>query len=114
MAGCGETIGLVRVPCRFGGSRPYFICPGVVNGTSCGRRVTKLYSGGRYFLCRHCYGLAYASQREDEMDRALRRANKIRMRRGGQPGDAAEPRAGRPKQQSHLIMLPRNSCERFP
>jgi len=66
--------------CRFGGARPYFVCPGVVNGITCGRRVAKLYGAGTYFLCRHCYRLAYASQREDRYDRALRRANNIRMR----------------------------------
>jgi hypothetical protein len=84
-----ETVGIIRVPCQFGGARPYFICPGVVNGIHCGRRVAKLYQGGQYFLCRHCYGLAYASQREDEMDRALRRANKIRVWLGGQLGMAS-------------------------
>src|SRR4051794_36064073 len=26
-----ETVLIVRTPCRFGGTRPYFICPGVVN-----------------------------------------------------------------------------------
>src|SRR6476660_6694585 len=31
------------VPCRFGGERPYFICPAVVNGGACGRRVAKLH-----------------------------------------------------------------------
>jgi hypothetical protein len=81
-----ETIRIVRVPCRFGGTRPYFICPGVVNGVSCGRRVAKLHGPGRYFLCRHCYRLASASQREDRYDRALRRANNIRRRLGGDPG----------------------------
>ncbi len=29
-----ETVRIVRVPCRFGGARPYFICPGVVNGVA--------------------------------------------------------------------------------
>src|SRR5437660_9273810 len=24
-----EDVGIVRLPCRLGGSRPYFICPGV-------------------------------------------------------------------------------------
>ena len=75
--------------CRFGGSRPYFICPGVVNGVACGRRVAKLHGPGRYFLCRHCYRLAHASQSEGAWDRALRRANKIRQRLGGDPGMAA-------------------------
>lgn len=80
------AVPLVWVPCRFGGERPYFVCPGVVNGVPCRRRVLKLYGAGRYFLCRHCYGLAFASQSESEYDRALRRANKIRMRLGGEPG----------------------------
>jgi hypothetical protein len=81
-----EPVRIVRVPCRFGGTRPYFICPGVVNGTSCGRRVAKLYIDGRYFLCRYCYRLAHASQSESKCDRALRRTNKLRERLGGEPG----------------------------
>jgi hypothetical protein len=84
-----ETVRVLRVPCRFGGARPYFICPGVVNGISCGRRVAKLHGSGRFFLCRHCYRLAHASQSEGGWDRALRRANKIRQRLGGDPGMAA-------------------------
>jgi hypothetical protein len=91
-----ETVRVVRVPCQFGGTRPYFICPGVVNGVPCGRRVIKLHGSGRYFLCRHCYRLAHASQSEGTWDRALRRANKIRMRLGGEPG-MASPFPPRPK-----------------
>ena len=49
-----EVVRIVRVACRFGGTRPYFVCPGVVNGIACGRRVAKLHGPGRYFLCRHC------------------------------------------------------------
>ena len=78
-----EPIRILRVPCRLGGTRPYFICPGVMNGAACGRRVAKLHGAGRYFLCRHCYSLAYASQSESEADRDLRRANKLRQRLGG-------------------------------
>ena len=91
-----ETVRIVRVARRFGGVRPYFICPGVVNGISCGRRVAKLHGCGHYFLCRHCHHLAYASQSEDGWDRSLRRANKIRQRLGGDPGMAA-PFPSRPK-----------------
>ncbi|MFQ5643989.1 MAG: hypothetical protein ACE5FQ_09840 [Thiogranum sp.] len=68
-------------PCNFGGQRPWFLCP----ARGCGRRVAILYGGG-IFACRHCYQLAYASQRETPDDRAARRANKIRERLGWEPG----------------------------
>ena len=74
---------IVWMPCRLGGWRPYFLCPGIVNGVVCNRWVTKLYGAGDYFLCRHCYRLAYASQRENGSDRAFRRGHKIRARLGG-------------------------------
>jgi hypothetical protein len=85
-----EAVRLAHVSCRFGGARPYFICPGLANGSACGRRVTKLYGAGLYFSCRHCYRLAHASQSEGASDRSLRRANKVRERLGGDPGMAAE------------------------
>ncbi len=91
-----ETVRIFRVSCRLGGTRPYFICPGVVSGITCGRRVAKLHGPGRYFLCRHCYRLAHACQREGALDRMFRRANKIRQRLGGDPG-MAMPFPGRPK-----------------
>ena len=81
-----ETVRIIHVPCRFGGTRPYFICPGVLNSIACSRRVAKLYGADRYFLCRHCYRLAYGSQSEGEWDRAFRRANKTRIQLGGEPG----------------------------
>ena len=83
-----ETVPIAYVPCNYGGTRPYFLCPGYVDGRRCGRRVGKLFSGGRYFLCRHCYSIAYRSQSETRYDRALRRANKSRMALGGDPGTA--------------------------
>lgn len=42
-----------------------------------------LYGVGRYFLCRHCYGLGYESQREDRADRLRNKAQEIRRRLGG-------------------------------
>lgn len=83
-----QNVNLTYVDCQFGNKRPYFICPGVVNGRPCYRRVRKLFSGGKYFLCRHCYDLAYASRSEARQDRMLRRANKLRMALGGEPGTA--------------------------
>ncbi|WP_138935920.1 hypothetical protein [Roseovarius arcticus] len=84
-----ETIRITYADCNYGNVRPYFMCPGVVNGRHCGRRVGKLFSGGRYFLCRHCYNVSYSSQSEARYDRALRRANKTRMALGGEPGTAS-------------------------
>ena len=91
-----ETVRVVRAACTLGGSRAYFICPGVVDGRACGRRVAKLHGHDRYFLCRHCYRLGHASQSETACDRTLRRANRIRQRLGGDPGLAA-PFPKRPK-----------------
>ncbi len=69
------------VPCPFGGQRPWWRCP--VAG--CGRRVAVLY-GGPVFACRHCLNLAYASQREGALERAVRRAATLRRRLGWEPG----------------------------
>ena len=67
--------------CHFGGQRPWFLCP----ASRCGRRVAILYSG-EIFACRHCYRLAYPSQRETPGDRAARRADWIRERLDWEPG----------------------------
>jgi hypothetical protein len=41
------TVPLTWTECNFGGRRPWFVCPGVVNGHYyCGRRVARLYMGG--------------------------------------------------------------------
>ncbi len=83
-----QSICIHQASCHYGGERPYFRCPGIVNGRHCGRRVGKLFSGGKYFLCRHCYNVAYSSQSELRYDRMLRRANKLRTELGGEPGSA--------------------------
>ena len=83
-----QTVNITHTDCNYGGQRPYFQCPGVVNGRHCGRRVGKLFAGGRYFFCRHCYSIAYSSQSEAHYDRMLRRANKLRTALGGEPGTA--------------------------
>ncbi len=82
-----EVVGLVHVPCQYGGDRPYFLCPGA-DGATCGRRVARLYIVSRHFRCRHCAGLTYASRGETDWKRALRRAGKIRIQLDGDPGDS--------------------------
>jgi hypothetical protein len=60
---------------HFGGLRWWFICPLVVQGIPCQRRVGKLYLPGRarYFGCRRCYDLTYTSCQEGYRDKWLAR-----------------------------------------
>ena len=83
---------LVTTPCHMGGERPWFLCP----ARGCGKRVAVLY-GGAIFACRHCHQLAYPSQREDGMDRAARRADRIRDRLGWPGGILEGSGWGKPK-----------------
>ena len=58
---------LTATSCRYGGKRWWFICPLIRNGSTCNRRVLKLYLGGsKYFGCRHCYNLTYESCQEHD------------------------------------------------
>jgi hypothetical protein len=72
-----QSVSLTWTQCALGGRRPWFLCP------TCSRRVALLYSSGGWFACRHCRGLAYASQSETPTLRWIRRTRKIRMRLGG-------------------------------
>lgn len=80
-----------RTLCSLGGSRPWFICP----APQCGRRVAILYCGA-LIACRLCHRLAYASTREDSLQRGLRRAGRIRARLEWNASFAA-PLSPRPK-----------------
>lgn len=75
------SVRIVRTACRFGGTRPWFLCP----ARGCGRRVAVLYGGG-IFACRQCHELAYRSSRESVSERAAQRAEKVRARLGWEPG----------------------------
>jgi hypothetical protein len=70
---------------RFGGLRWWFTCPLSTGDKRCARRVRKLFlpPGCKYFGCRYCYSLTYQSRREDAASRALTKAQKIRVRLGG-------------------------------
>jgi hypothetical protein len=67
-------------PCHLGGQRHWFTCP------RCGKRAAVLYAPGRYFACRQCGGLGYATQKEGAGDRASTKADKIRKRLGWEAG----------------------------
>jgi len=49
-----------------GGRRWWFVCPLVVAGRACNRRVGKIFlpPGARYYGCRRCYQLTYTSCQE--------------------------------------------------
>jgi len=78
------TVWLDWTWCNYGDWRAWFLCP------RCDRRVAILY-GGATFACRHCYQLAYPCQRETTLDRATRRAEKIRSRLGWEAGILNSP-----------------------
>ena len=81
-----EAVPLDRTPCRYGGDRAWFRCPG------CRARRAVLYAVGGRFRCRACHGLAYSSTREGAHERHRRRADAPRRRLGGEPGSFAVPR----------------------
>lgn len=64
--------------CYYGGRRPWFRC-------TCGRRVGKIYCGGYFLGCRHCYNGKYNSQNAGSRAREHKRACQIRLSLGGEP-----------------------------
>lgn len=79
--------------CNYGGERPWFRCP----NTNCNKRVGKLFMAGKYFLCRHCYNLAYETQNMSGPFRLLERAQNIRERLGAKSLDTTAPFPSKPK-----------------
>jgi hypothetical protein len=66
-----QPVALDHTPCRYGGKRPWFLCP------RCSRRVAVLALDGKWFWCRHCYQLPYASQQEGLIDRLWSQIRKL-------------------------------------
>ena len=102
-----QAVPIVWTPCRYGGRRPWFICPVYADGRYCGRRVAKLYCAGKLFACRHFYNLAYASQQSSPPYREMEQAQKIRMRLGGS-GSIDKPFPERPKG-GHALVAPQSA-----
>jgi hypothetical protein len=72
-----QRVPLVWTMCHLRGGRCWFRC-------CCRRRAAILYlRDAPVFACRHCCRLAYRSQQEIPRHRAIRRAQKLRMRLGG-------------------------------
>jgi hypothetical protein len=92
-----QRVPLAWTRCHLGGSRRWFRCYAFNGGPLCGRRVAKLYlRDAAVFACRHCCGLAYASQQEIPRHRAISRVQKIRIRLGGS-ANLLEPFPARPR-----------------
>ncbi len=85
-----ETIPLAATLCHLGGERVFFRCPG------CRRQAAKLYLYSPYFRCRRCRRLPYSSQQETVLDRANRKAFKLRKRLGDD-GGIGDPIWNKPK-----------------
>lgn len=71
-----QTIHLAHTLCRYGNSRPWFVCP------LCQERAGLLFLRWRRFACRKCQRVAYSSQSEDALDRLWRRQHRIEARLG--------------------------------
>lgn len=79
---------LTFTPCRYGGQRPWFVCP------CCHRRVGVLLLSWGRFVCRHCGGFCYQTQLEQFMGRSLIRGERLMSRIGGRedPDDPPKPK----------------------
>ena len=62
--------------CRFGGTRPWFICP------HCQSRVGSLLFFNHQIGCRHCLNTCYASENKSPMDRQHQKEQKALAKLG--------------------------------
>lgn len=68
------VVGITHSPRHFGGSEPYFCCPG------CGRRCRVLLFVGAGLRCRRCIRGLYYCQAANPPEQALHRFRKLRNR----------------------------------
>lgn len=71
-----QYVPILRTPCTYGGSRPWFGCP------RCGRRVAVLYLRRGGFYCRTCAQVSYYSQSEDLCGRLWSKQHKAEAKLG--------------------------------
>ena len=89
-----QVIYFDKTPCNYGGYRKWFLCP------RCSKRVALLYGAGKYFFCRHCYKLTYASCNSSSIQHIFDKADKLKKKLGGEPGSYSSI-ADRPKGMHH-------------
>ena len=77
-----QPVALDWTPCRYGGERPWLLCPG------CSRRVAVLALYRACFWCRHCHRLPYASEQEGLIDRLWRQIRKLGQSVGATPDES--------------------------
>jgi hypothetical protein len=85
-----HTAWLTQTDCNYGGVRYWYRCG------YCDRSVSDLYFSNGECACRHCFKLAYKSERETWSGQQFRKANKIRELLGWEPGIAFAD-GGKPK-----------------
>lgn len=103
-------ITLEATGCHLGGVRWWFRCPLSRAGVACGRRVRKLYFGGRYYGCRQCLNLTYrSSQESDARVYALARAGLGAL---GNPSRMSVTQLGLAMKALRVIELRGNRCGR--
>lgn len=66
-----EAVELTRTPCKFGGHRTWFTCPG------CKSRRAVLHLKHSHFRCRRCHDLRYQSQSADAIGRTWTAQSKL-------------------------------------
>lgn len=73
----GRSVELSWTSFAHGNQRAWFLCP------HCTTRVAVVFQGRNGTVaCRHCFRLAYRSQRESRLDRAITRARNLRRNLG--------------------------------
>ncbi len=88
-----EVVAIDWTECHYGGTRPWFLCPGcgrrvaILYGCKIGRDGSKLPIRNRTLKCRQCHDLCYPSQHEEWDQRMRRRADNIWARIGGRYGN---------------------------
>lgn len=72
-------VGFSHSPRNCGGQQQYFQC-------GCGKQVALLYHDHSDLACRKCHGLLYPSQFESQFERTAKKARKLRLQIGAEPG----------------------------